>query len=320
LPSIQRPLSSTGLSVFPIAFGGTVFGMKAGPEQSHRLLDAYRAGGGNFLDTADAYLPRGDYAQGPDSESIIGSWLRESGARDDMVIATKVGKHPAFPGLSAANIRRAADASLRRLQTDRIDLYFAHYDDQEVPVEEAASAFSALVDAGKIRYIGLSNYSGDRVAEWLAIATENGLHPPIALQPHYNLVERGGFETDLLPVAMAHSLATVPYWALATGFLTGKYRSERDDAANHSPLAATYVNERGIRVLDVLATIAQEHQTKISTVALAWLAARPTVTAPISSTTNVGQMPALLAAATLRLTDNDNRRLDEVSDPLVSHG
>ena len=319
MPSIRRPFGSTDLSVFPVAFGGTVFGTKADGDESHRLLDAYRAGGGNFLDTADAYQPRGDGSRAPDSESIIGSWLKASKARDDMVIATKVGKHPAFPGLGAANIRRAAEASLRRLQTDRIDLYFPHYDDQSVPVEEAASAFSQLVDAGKIRYIGLSNYSGARVTEWLNVAAENGLHRPVALQPHYNLVERGDFESDLLPVALAHSLAAIPYWGLASGFLTGKYRSERDDARNRSPAAAPYVNEHGIRVIDVLGDIAEEHRTEIPAVALAWLAARPTVVASISSASSTAQLPALLAAASLSLTDAEHRRLDEVSDQLAGH-
>lgn len=205
-----RPLGSTDLSVFAVALGGTAFGMKAGTRESHRLLDTYRAGGGNFLDTADSYRPPVEEIAGFDSESIIGSWLKTSGARDEMVIATKVGKHPAYPGLRATNIRRAAEASLRRLRTDRIDLYFAHFDDQGVPLEETASAFSELVDAGMIRHIGLSDFSGKRVSEWMDVAARNGLHPPVAVQPHYNVVERSGFETDLMPVALHHALATVP--------------------------------------------------------------------------------------------------------------
>lgn len=310
---LRRPIGSSDLSVFPVAFGGTVFGMKASGQESHRLLDAYRAGGGNFLDTADAYRPHRPQVPGTDSESIIGSWLEASGARDDMIIATKVGKHPDFPGLRPDNIRRAAQASLRRLRTDRIDLYYAHYDDDSVPIGEVAHAFSELVDAGIIRAIGLSNYSGDRVTEWLDAATANGLHRPVALQPHYNLVERGEFEKDLLPVAQRAGLATIPYWALASGYLTGKYRSERDDARTRAPLAARYVNESGLRILEVLDEVAAAHRTDVPTVALAWLVARPTVVSAISSATTTAQVPALLAAATLQLEPAEIRHLDEVS-------
>lgn len=315
-----RPLGSTDLSVFPVALGGTAFGMKAGTRESHRLLDTYRAGGGNFLDTADSYRPPVEEIAGFDSESIIGSWLKTSGARDEMVIATKVGKHPAYPGLRATNIRRAAEASLGRLRTDRIDLYFAHFDDQGVPLEETASAFSELVDAGMIRHIGLSDFSGKRVSEWMDVAARNGLHPPVAVQPHYNAVERSGFETDLMPVALHHALATVPYRGLASGFLTGKHRLERDDARSQFSQVAQYVDERGAQVLDALDEIAQERGVQISTVALAWLTARPTVVAPILSTRNAAQLPALLAAAELTLTDAENRRLDEASGRLVPQG
>ncbi|MFF7544314.1 aldo/keto reductase [Streptomyces canus] len=310
-----RKLGSSDLEVFPLTLGGNVFGWTADESQSFAVLDAYTAAGGNFLDTADSYSAWVDGNSGGESETVIGKWLAARGNRDDVVIATKVSQHPDFPGLTATNIKAAADASLQRLGTDHIDLYYTHFDKTEVPVEEIIGALDELVKAGKVRAIGASNISAARLAESLAFSDREGLARYVALQPHYNLVSRDTYEGELEAVAAREGLAAVPYSALASGFLTGKYRP---GATVDSPRAAAGAGkhldtERGRKVLAALDDIAESHRVPVATVALAWLASRPTVAAPIASARTVEQLPALLGVAELVLTEEEAARLTEAS-------
>lgn len=309
-----RKLGSSDLEVFPLSLGGNVFGWTADETQSFAVLDAYAAAGGNFLDTADSYSAWIDGNEGGESETIIGKWLKARGNRADIVVATKVSQHPAFPGLSAANIKAAADASLRRLGTDHIDLYYTHFDKTEVPVEEIIGALDELVKAGKVRHIAASNISPERLQESLEFSDREGLARYVALQPHYNLVSRDTYEGALRDVASRAGLAAVPYFALASGFLTGKYRPGTTvDSARAEGAAKHLETERGRRVLTALDEIAEAHNTAVATVALAWLAAQPTVAAPIASARTVEQLPALLGVADLSLTDAEVSRLTEAS-------
>ncbi|MDH6435553.1 aryl-alcohol dehydrogenase-like predicted oxidoreductase [Streptomyces sp. SAI-144] len=310
-----RKLGSSDLEVFPLSLGGNVFGWTADESQSFAVLDAYAAAGGNFLDTADSYSAWVDGNSGGESETVIGKWVAARGNRDDVVIATKVSQHPDFPGLTATNIKAAADASLRRLGTDHIDLYYTHFDKTEVPVEEIIGALDELVKAGKVRAIGASNISAARLAESLAFSDREGLARYVALQPQYNLVSRDTYEGELQAVAAREGLAAVPYYALASGFLTGKYRP---GATVDSPRAAAGAGkhldtERGQKVLAALDDIAEAHTVPVATVALAWLASRPTVAAPIASARTVAQLPALLGVAELVLTEEETARLTEAS-------
>ncbi|MFF9243765.1 aldo/keto reductase [Streptomyces sp. NPDC014801] len=309
-----RKLGSSDLEVFPLALGGNVFGWTADEATSFAVLDAYTAAGGNFVDTADAYSAWVDGNQGGESETIIGKWVKARGNRDDVVIATKVSQHPEYRGLSAANIKAAADASLRRLGTDRIDLYYTHYDQPEVPVEEIIGALDELVQAGKVRHIAASNISAERLRASLEFSDREGLARYVALQPHYNLVSRDTYEGELQDVADRAGLAAVPYYALASGFLTGKYRPGTTVDSPRAGGAARYLDsERGRRVLAALDEIAAAHDAPVATVALAWLAARPTVAAPIASARTVDQLPALLGVADLKLTEAEVTRLTEAS-------
>src|SRR4051812_21477252 len=310
-----RKLGSSDLEVFPLSLGGNVFGWTADESQSFAVLDAYTAAGGNFVDTADSYSAWVDGNSGGESETVIGKWLAARGNRDDVVIATKVSQHPDFPGLTATNIKAAADASLQRLGTDHIDLYYTHFDKTEVPVEEIIGALDELVKAGKVRAIGASNISAARLAESLAFSDREGLARYVALQPQYNLVSRDTYEGELQAVAAREGLAAVPYYALASGFLTGKYRP---GATVDSPRAAAGAGkhletERGRKVLAALDDIAESHGVPVATVALAWLASRPTVAAPIASARTVEQLPALLGVAELKLTEEEAARLTEAS-------
>ncbi|MEV0895316.1 aldo/keto reductase [Actinoplanes sp. NPDC049802] len=303
-----------GIEVFPLALGGNTFGWTSDVASSHQVLDAYLEAGGDFLDTADSYSAWAPGNSGGESETIIGDWLASRGYRDRVVIGTKVSRHPRFPGLAAANVRAAADASLKRLRTDHIDLYWAHFDDPATPLEETAAAFDALVRDGKVRAIGLSNYTGDRIREWFGIARRDGLTLPVAVQPHYNLVRRDGYETDIAPVVAAEQLAVVPYYGLASGFLTGKYRSSDDlTGAARGGAAAAYLNDTGLAVVKVLEEVAGAHGAAPATVALAWLRTRPGVAAPIASARTPEQLPALIASATLELSAAEIEALDEVS-------
>lgn len=299
-------LGTSDLEIAPLALGGNVFGWTADQGASFDVLDAFVAGGGDFIDTADVYSAWAPGNTGGESERLIGAWLAARGTRDQVVIASKVAKHPELRGLAPQNVRTAVDGSLTRLGIDQIDLYYAHEDDPSVPLAEIAGTFSALVDAGKVRAIGLSNFTAERAAEWCRIAREDGLHAPVALQPQYNLVERA-YETDgLRAVAEAEGLAVFPYYSLAHGFLTGKYRDADDaNAAGASPRAedaAGYLNDRGRAVLAALDAAAQAHGAEVATVALAWLRLQPTVAAPIASARTVAHVPALLASMSLELT------------------
>ncbi|MFD8490426.1 aldo/keto reductase [Streptomyces sp. NPDC059712] len=309
-----RKLGSSDLEVFPLALGGNVFGWTADQDTSFAVLDAYTAAGGNFVDTADSYSAWVDGNSGGESETVLGKWLASRGNRDDVVLATKVSQHPEYPGLSAANIKAAADASLRRLGTDRIDLYYTHFDKPEVPVEEIIGALDELVRAGKVRHIAASNISAERLAASLEFSEREGLARYVALQPHYNLVSRDTYEGELSGLAERAGLAAVPYYALAAGFLTGKYRpGTAVDSPRAGGAAKHLETERGRRVLAALDEIAEAHGVPVATVALAWLAGRPTVAAPIASARTVEQLPALLGVAELNLTADEAERLTRAS-------
>ncbi|MFE0176773.1 aldo/keto reductase [Streptomyces sp. NPDC059002] len=309
-----RTLGSSDLEVFPLSLGGNVFGWTADRAASFDVLDAYAAAGGNFIDTADAYTFFVDGNKGGESETLIGEWIAERGNRSDLVIATKVGALPEYKGLSAATIKGAADASLQRLGTDYIDLYYTHYDDPSVPVEEFIGALDELVRAGKVRAIAASNISPERLQEALDFSDREGLARYVALQPHYNLVSRDTYEGSLQQVASRSGIAAVPYFGLAAGFLTGKYRPGTPVESARSSRAEEYVGtERGDRVLAALDEIAQAHDAQVATVALAWLAAQPTVAAPIASARTVEQLPALLAVADLELTPAEISTLNAAS-------
>ncbi|MGV9322766.1 aldo/keto reductase [Streptomyces sp. NPDC003660] len=305
-----RKLGSSSLEVFPLALGGNVFGWTADRDTSFAVLDAYRAAGGNFIDTADSYSAWVEGNKGGESETLIGEWVRARGVRDQVVIATKVSQHPDYQGLGAANIKAAADASLRRLGTDHIDLYYTHFDQPEVPVEEIIGALDELVRAGKVRYIGASNISAERLKESLEFSERAGLARYVALQPHYNLVSRDTYEGPLQDVAAREGLSAAPYFALASGFLTGKYRPGTTvDSARAGSVAKHLDSARGQKVLAALDEVAAAHDTAVATVALAWLAAQPTVAAPIASARTVDQLPALLDVAELSLTPAELERL-----------
>lgn len=309
-----RKLGSSDLEVFPLCLGGNVFGWTADEPQSFAVLDAYTEAGGNFIDTADSYSAWVEGHVGGESETVIGNWLKARGNRADIVIATKVSQHPDFQGLTAANIKAAADASLRRLGTDHIDLYYTHFDKPEVPVEEIVGALDELVKAGKVRNIAASNISATRLEASLAFSDREGLARYVALQPHYNLVSRDTYEGELQNLAERQGLAAVPYFALAAGFLTGKYRAGTAVDSPRAQGAGKHAEtERGRRVLAVLDEIASAHEVPVATVALSWLAAQPTVTAPISSARTPEQLPALLGVAELTLTEEELGRLTAAS-------
>ncbi|MER5859897.1 aldo/keto reductase [Streptomyces sp900105245] len=309
-----RTLGSSDLEVFPLSLGGNVFGWTADEQTSFAVLDAYAAAGGNFVDTADSYSAWVEGNSGGESETIIGKWVKARGNRDDVVIATKVSQHPEYQGLSAATIKAAADASLRRLGTDRIDLYYTHFDKPEVPVEEIIGALDELVRAGKVRHIAASNISPERLRASLDFSDREGLARYVALQPHYNLVSRDTYEGPLQDLAAREGLAAVPYYSLAAGFLTGKYRPGTTVDSPRAGTGAKYArSERGGRVLAALDEIAAAHGAPVATVALAWLAAQPTITAPIASARTVDQLPDLLGVAGLTLTDDDLKKLTDAS-------
>lgn len=314
----MRAIGTSGLRIYPLALGGNTFGWTADEAASTEILDAFVAGGGNFVDTADSYSAWVPGNAGGESETILGGWMAARKNRGAMVIATKVSQHPQLKGLSARTIAAAAEASLRRLQTDHIDLYFAHYDDTATPLEETVAAFDALVRAGKVRHVGLSNYSATRIEKWIRIATENGFALPIALQPHYNLVARASYEQNIAPIATQHRLGVFPYYSLASGFLTGKYRSRADaEGARRNVAVSRHLNDDGLRVVAALEDVARARKTAIAAVALAWLLQKPTITAPLASTSKASQLPELLAAPRLALTPAEVARLDEASKPFA---
>jgi aryl-alcohol dehydrogenase (NADP+) len=307
-------IGASDLSVFPLALGGNTFGWTSDERESRGVLDAFVAGGGDLIDTADGYSAWVPGNSGGESESIIGRWMADAGNRSDVVVATKVSQHPEFRGLAADNVAAAADASLNRLGTDYIDLYYAHFDDADTPLEETVAAFDSLVTAGKVRYVGISNFSAERVSEWVDIAGRNGFAAPVALQPHYNLVHRADFEKSLAPVAERNELGVLPYYGLASGFLTGKYRTSADlEQGSRGAGAKAYVTDEGLGVVSALSTVADARGVSLASVALAWLLTRPTVAAPIASARTVEQLPDLLEGARLELTGPEIALLDDAS-------
>jgi aryl-alcohol dehydrogenase-like predicted oxidoreductase len=312
-----RELGRSGLQVSPLAFGGNVFGWTVDEAQSFRLLDAWLDAGFNFVDTADVYSSWVPGHVGGESETIIGKWLRQSGKRNRVVLATKVGKPmgDGKVGLSAAYIREAVDASLVRLKTDHIDLYQSHDDDAGTPIEETMEAFAGLIKAGKVRAIGASNYSAPRLAEALDVSERLGLPRYESLQPLYNLYDRAVFEDALAPLCLERGVGVINFYALAAGFLTGKYRNEADagKSARGANTTKKYLNARGLRILDALDAVAATHGATPAQVAIAWQIAQPAVTAPIASATSTAQLDELAKAAVLKLDAAAMASLTEAS-------
>lgn len=310
-----RPLGNSPLAIAPLAFGGNVFGWSADEKRSFELLDAFVDAGGNLIDTADVYSAWVPGNRGGESETIIGKWLSKSGKRDRVVISTKVAKWAEHPGLSPVNIREAVDGSLKRLQTDVIDLYLAHEDDASVLMADTLGEFARLMEAGKVRAIGASNFSAARFADALAVSKQHGLPRYESLQPEYNLVSRGGYEKELEPLIRAENIGVISYYALASGFLSGKYRSEADLAKSAARGGAVKkcLNPHGLRVLAALDDVAAAHRATPAQVALAWLIARPGITAPIVSATSVAQLQELLGATSLSLSEGEIAQLDQAS-------
>ncbi|HWG26859.1 aldo/keto reductase [Actinospica sp.] len=306
-------LGTTELDVYGLCLGGNVFGWTADEASSFAVLDAYAAAGGNFIDTADTYGARANNGVGGLSEEVLGRWFAARGNRSSTVLATKVALKQSRPGLAAANILAAADESLQRLGTDYIDLYYAHRDDETVPLEETLGAFDSLVRSGKVRYIAASNYTAPRLAEALAISEREGFARYSALQNHYNLLERAEYEADTAPFLAKESIPSLPYFGLARGFLAGKYRPGVEVESARAGAVAKYRNERGYAVMSALDEIAASHGVPAAAVSLAWLAAQPTVAAPIASARTVEQLAELLPSVGLELSADEIAALDEAS-------
>jgi aryl-alcohol dehydrogenase (NADP+) len=305
-------VGSTDLDVFPLCLGGNVFGWTADEQTSFEVLDEYAAAGGNFIDTADSYSAFHPGNSGGESETIIGNWMAARGNRDDVIVATKLARLPGREGLAPDNIRACAEDSLRRLQTDRIDLYYAHIDDPDTPLADTLGAFAELVQAGKVRYIAASNYGADRLVEALEVSRQSGLPQFVALQPQYNLVERD-YEGELRSVVEREGLACLPYFALARGFLTGKYREGARVDSPRASRAEIYLDDRGRAVLDAMDDVAAAHSTTVAAVAIAWLRMQPTVVTPLASARNTQQLAEILPGATLELGDEELDRLGAAS-------
>lgn len=313
----KRKLGNTGFEIAPWAFGGNVFGWTADEPTSFALLDAFTAAGFTLIDTADSYSHWAPGNKGGESETIIGKWLKQRGNRDKVIIATKVGSAmgQGKKDLSAAYIRKAVEDSLRRLQTDYIDLYQAHWDDLDTPVGETMEAFAELVRAGKVRAIGASNLGPDRLEESLQYSRSHNLPLYQTLQPEYNLYNRETYETKYEPICQREGLGVMNYYALASGFLSGKYRSEADvnKSARGGGVVKNYLNERGLRILAALDEVAAQYSTNPAAIALAWLLARPSITAPIASATSLAQVEELAKAVQIRLDRHAVEKLNEAS-------
>ena len=292
-------LGRTGLQVHPLCLGGNVFGWSANAEQSQEVLTAYETAGGNFIDTADMYSRWHTGNVGGESETIIGDWMRSRGNRSEMVIATKVAKLATRPGLSAANIAAAAEDSLRRLGTDYIDIYYAHHDDEEIPLEESLTAFNELVTAGKVRYLAASNYSAARLEEALKVSRDLGMSEYLLLQPNYNAIVRNEYEGDLMAVAVKEDIPVLPYFSLAAGFLTGKYQPGVEVDSVRAGDMPDYKNDRGWAILNAITEIAKQENTSIAAVALGWLRAQPGVVTPIASARTTEQLAEILPVVEL---------------------
>jgi aryl-alcohol dehydrogenase-like predicted oxidoreductase len=312
---IKRKLGNTGLEVGPLALGGNVFGWTADEPMSFKLLDAFVASGLNLIDTADVYSKWAPGNKGGESETVIGNWLEKRGGRDKVLIATKVGVEmaPGETGLSKAYILREVERSLSRLKTDYIDLYQSHRDDPETPLEETLETYAGLIKSGKVRAIGASNYKADRLEESLKVSAAKGLPRYETLQPWYNLYDRADFEGALADLCKREKVAVIPYFSLASGFLTGKYRSEKDLAGRaRAYRVKDMLNERGFRILKALDTVSAEIGATPAQVSLAWLVARG-VAAPIASATNLDQLKEIIGGTALTLSPEAVRLLDEAS-------
>ena len=304
-------IPQTSLTVHPLCLGGNVFGWSANEAQSFDILNAYSMHGGNFVDTADVYSEWKDGNEGGESERIIGNWMKKHGNRNSMIIATKVAKYSKRPGLSAKNIVEACNDSLRRLQTDHIDLYYAHEDDAKTPLGETLEAFTKLIQEGKVRYIAASQYSAGRLDEALRLSKENGFASYVALQDQYNLMERNGIEGETADVISEHKISVLPFYGLARGFLSGKYRPGVTVESVRAAGVAQYQNERGWRTVEALQEIARHYASTPSAVALAWLRAQPSVSVPIASARTVEQLGEIVQV--LELSEEDIARLSEIT-------
>ncbi len=315
-----RTLGHKGPEVPIICLGGNVFGWTVSESNSLRLLDRAFAAGLTFIDTADVYSRWAPGHHGGESESILGEWFARSGRRKDVILATKVGMEMGDDkkGLGARYIAEAVEDSLRRLRTDYIDIYQSHTDDNSIPLEETLGAFDKLVKAGKVRYIGASNYTGARLAEAIETSRRNGLAEYVSLQPHYNLVARHKFESDLLPVVEKFQVGVIPYYSLAAGFLTGKYRRGEEAQSARAGTVKKYFNDHGYAVVDALVDVAEARNSTPARVALAWLRVQPGVTAPIASATSENHLDDFVAAAELELSRSDIERLNQVSAPVAA--
>ncbi|HTQ27971.1 MAG TPA: aldo/keto reductase [Puia sp.] len=313
----KRMLGESGIETGPLVFGGNVFGWTINEAQSFRMLDAWLTGGFNMVDTADVYSTWGPGNRGGESETIIGKWMKQRGNRGRVIVATKVGKPmgPDKKGLSAKYMRQALEDSLRRLQTDYIDLYQSHDDDPATPMEETMEAFASFIREGKVRAVGASNFSADRLKKSLEVSDRFGYPRYVSLQPKYNLYERADFERELEPLCVAEGLGVISYYALASGFLTGKYRSEQDlSKSARGQGNKKFLTERGFRILTALDEVANKYHSSPAAVSIAWLIARPSVTAPIASATNTDQLQELVAAASLQLDSEAMGKLGKASE------
>jgi aryl-alcohol dehydrogenase-like predicted oxidoreductase len=312
----KRQLGKTGLEISPLVFGGNVFGWTADQAASFKLLDAFVAAGFNSIDTADVYTKWVPGHTGGESETIIGAWMKRSGNRKNVIVATKVGMDmgDGKKGLSKSHILRSAEDSLRRLQTDYIDLYQSHTDDPDTPLEETLGAYAQLIKQGKVRAIGASNHKAERLALALETSRKSGLPAYQTLQPNYSLIERAEYESDLEPLCEREGLGVINYYPLASGFLSGKYRSESDAAGKARARGVTkYLNERGFKILAALDQVAKKYNATPASVSLAWLLARPSITAPIVSATNLEQMNDLISSVELALDRDSVELLNQAS-------
>ncbi|BAU97159.1 aldo/keto reductase [Corynebacterium suranareeae] len=305
-------MSLPALSV-PLVLGGNTFGWTSDQETSFAVLDAFVAAGGTYIDTADLYASWAGDGTGGDSEKVLGEWFKARGNRDKVVLATKMGGLAPYNNQQHDTVVAALEESLKRLQTDYIDIYYSHYDDENVAIADQAKTYHSLVESGKVRHIALSNYSPERIREWFEYATANNLTLPAAIQPQYNLVHRSDFEKSYLPLAREYGAATFPYFALASGFLSGTYRTPADlEGRNRQGFVEGYATPEGFAVVDALVELAEKRNVEPSTVALAWQLAKG-VTAPIASVSTPAQLPALLAIADVKLSDAEVAALDEAS-------
>jgi aryl-alcohol dehydrogenase-like predicted oxidoreductase len=304
-------IAETVRVVHPLCLGGNVFGWSADKAQSEGVLDAYRKHGGNFIDTADVYSEWKEGNVGGESETIIGTWAKARGNRSELVIATKVAMLSKRPGLSAANIIAACDESLQRLQTDYIDLYYSHKDDEETPIEETLNAYAQLIAQGKVRYIAASNFGADRLAQSLKFSADNSIPSYVAVQDHYNLMHRSEFESNQAPLLAQNSITCIPYFGLARGFLTGKYRAGVTVDSLRAGGVTEYQSEKGYAVVSALEEISKAHNSSIAAVALGWLRAQPQVSTPIASARTVEQLEEIIQV--VELTNDEVAKLTKLS-------